>query len=174
MKKKLTKKQAVDLFTILTAVKRHPGSGPWVNMVRKNLKALGGTYNAFIAHEVNTPEIKAFAQARQETQIKYADKDKDGKPIIRLGNIIIPDKAKDKFEKAMAKLKEDHQEAQRQMDEMNAQAEEWLTEEITIELATAKETTIPDGLTPEILEGLELVIDETESKIITLKGAQNG
>lgn len=155
----------LNLFKLIGELKNANGTAKWAYAASKNLKIIYPLFVDFMKMNEPTQSFKEFDNARIQLCLKYTEKDKEGNAIIENGNYKILEKYKDKFLKELENLKQLYPQALLDQQKQVEDAEKFLSEEIKIELHKIKIADSPN-LTPSMYEVFELMVDESDSKII--------
>lgn len=156
---KIKRTEASALYDAIVSVRGKSGSGKWSYGMAKNFRALTPEIESIREAFAPTKEFLAFERARVTLAEKLADKDENGRPIITPNQTysLSPENAK-KFEEELATLRTEHADAiaarEQQMEEMDS----FMEEEIEVGLWTVDADEIPDGLTPEEVDGIAVII----------------
>lgn len=102
-----------------------------------------------------------YDKARQELIQQFADKDERGKFIIARGEYQLSEENRKLFLEQLEELKKEHPEAIAEFDTKTKEMDDFMKEEIELNLYTIKEDYLPENITVEQLDILrEFIVEE--------------
>jgi hypothetical protein len=126
--------------------------------ISKNITILEREIKALNKLSEPSPEFMEYDKKRLSVCSEFADKDKNGNPVIQQGNFLISERSK--FDKAMAKLKKEHKEAYDNHAKKLEEFDELMEEEANIELFKVSLEVVPDDINGEVLHSIMPIIND--------------
>jgi len=152
---KLIKRDLLRLNNAISAIEGRKFSVRFSYLLAKNKIQLKDEISALNELKMASDDFKEYDSERAKLALKHADRNPDGSPKIDNQEFLITIKA-GAFQEAIAKLKEDFEEAIIERNEQLKDFEEILNEETTYDGATIDYKDIPDDIEPVVIEVLLL------------------
>ncbi len=147
----MKKKDLLKLYNTLVNIKGNDFTVTFKYFIEKNKILLTDEFNALKEAQTPPTDYIEFDKERAKLASDLADKDKDGKPIIKDNNFLIK-KNLDKFQKAIIKLREKHSDVITKYEKTIKDFEKLLDEEVKFAGREIKLNDIPQSIEQSDLE----------------------
>ena len=153
---KVKRRDVLTLNMVLDLIAGRPASSVFTYRMAKNKRTITPEVESVREAFKQSPEYIEFEQKRQALCEVHSAKGEDGKAVVAGGKYAIIDMAK--FEVELVEIKTGYTDAIAEQSRKDEELEKFADEEIILKLLLVSPEDIPDGLTMEEVDALDVVI----------------